>query len=679
MKWIWQRLPMSPRLRARLKLWLTPLLLWLNFTRKPDASIEAPSSGNMTLTLEPTTPGRRDWIVLGIIGWSFRIQRPQHLCRALAAQGDRVFYIDPVFVNDARPGAHMEALDGSHNLFRVQLHLVGAPLIYFESPTRTQLAQLKTGMNEFLFQAGVDASMALVEHAYWTELALVMPNTLVIYDCMDHHEGFGDVPESLLQLERQLINEADKVIATSDWLASLIHKYGRTAQVVRNACDFNHFSSEREKEEKSDKMVVGYFGAIADWFDVPLMDRLANDFPDINFVLIGHDTVQARRKLRQHAHIEWRGELPYTELPRHLTEFDVCLLPFLKIPLTMATNPVKVYEYLAMGKHVVCVDLPETSQFCDLVWTADTHEAFSSAVRQALSAPPTTEQVARRQLFAEQQTWLDRAKSLKETTYSQTLPVISIVILTFNRWDLTAQCITSIFDHNDYPGEFEVIVSDNGSTDETLNQLALWTAKDARIKCVSNGANLGFSAGNNRGVAAARGEFLVILNNDTVVTRGWLLTMIRHFRRNPRLGLLGPVTNNIGNEARIEGINYTALEDMPKAAKIYTLAHMAEVYPLRTAAFFCVMLPRSVWHGVGPLDENYGRGFFEDDDYCRRVEQAGWEVRCAEDVFVHHHLSATFNQVLPEEKRVLFEKNKQYYESKWGQWVPHSYREAQNK
>jgi GT2 family glycosyltransferase/glycosyltransferase involved in cell wall biosynthesis len=671
MKWIWLRLPMSPTLRARLKHWLNPLLSRLDPPREPDASLP---SATMTLTLKPTRLGGRDWIVLGIIGWSFRVQRPQHLCRALAAEGDRVFYIDPAFVNNARPGAHMESLDGSHNLFRVQLNLAGAPQIYFESPTQTHLAQLKAGLSDFLNHAGVDASVAVVEHAYWTALALAMPNTLVIYDCMDHHEGFGDVPESLLQLERQLIKEADNVVATSDWLASLIHKYGRTAQVVRNACDFVHFSGKCGKEKKSDKLVVGYFGAIADWFDVPLMDRLANDFPDINFVLIGHDTVQARSQLRKHAHIKWLGEMPYEELPRYLNQFDVCLLPFLKIPLTMATNPVKVYEYLAMGKHVVCVNLPEVSQFGDLVWVADTHERFSNAVRQALTTPPTPEQEASRQLFAKQQTWRDRAKALKEKIYFQKLPVISIVILAFNRWDLTAQCLASIFDHNDYPGEFEVIVSDNGSTDETPVQLALWATKDDRLKWVSNGANLGFSAGNNRGVAAARGEFLVILNNDTVVTRGWLLTMIRHFQRNPRLGLLGPVTNNIGNEARIEGINYSTLEDMPKAAKIYTLAHMAEVYPLRTAAFFCVMIPHSVWHSVGPLDENYGRGFFEDDDYCRRVEQAGWEVRCAEDVFVHHHLSATFNQVLPDEKRVLFEKNKQYYESKWGKWVPHSYR-----
>ena len=401
---------------------------------------------------------------------------------------------------------------------------------------------------------------------------------------------------------------------------------------------------------------------------------MAKQLEGVDFVLIGDDTVQAQTRLKKNTNVKLLGEQPYSSLPNHLVQFDVCLLPFLKIPLTLATNPVKVYEYLAMGKHVVCVNLPEVSQFKDLVWAADTHEDFLNGVKSALAAPPSNEQIRQRQAFAEQQTWSARAESIKLAVNSLSHPVISIVVLTFNRWDLTEQCLTSIFERTDYPGEIELIVADNGSSDETLEKLNSWKITEPRLKIVENGKNLGFSAGNNRGVAASRGDYVVILNNDTVVTRGWLLTMLGHFRRNPKLGLLGPVTNNIGNEAKIHSIHYNDLQEMHKVAKKHTIGQMGASLPLQTAAFFCVMLPRQVWETVGDLDENYGRGFFEDDDYCRRVELAGWEIACAEDVFVHHHLSATFNQVLPAEKQALFEKNKQYYESKWGPWIPHSYR-----
>lgn len=76
------------------------------------------------------------------------------------------------------------------------------------------------------------------------------------------------------------------------------------------------------------------------------------------------------------------------------------------------------------------------------------------------------------------------------------------------------------------------------------------------------------------------------------------------------------------------------------------------------------MIPREVYLQIGPLDESYGLGFFEDDDYCRRIEQAGLRVACAEDVFVRHHLSASFGK-LGKGRRELLERNRKIYESKW--------------
>jgi GT2 family glycosyltransferase len=103
---------------------------------------------------------------------------------------------------------------------------------------------------------------------------------------------------------------------------------------------------------------------------------------------------------------------------------------------------------------------------------------------------------------------------------------------------------------------------------------------------------------------------------------------------------------------------------------------MGELYPMRTLAFFCVMLPRAVFERVGPVDENFGRGFFEDDDYCRRIEQQDLTLACADDALVHHRLSASFAKVKNTERQELFERNKAYYESKWGPWQAHQYRDA---
>jgi GT2 family glycosyltransferase len=85
-------------------------------------------------------------------------------------------------------------------------------------------------------------------------------------------------------------------------------------------------------------------------------------------------------------------------------------------------------------------------------------------------------------------------------------------------------------------------------------------------------------------------------------------------------------------------------------------------------------MPRKVYDEVGPLDEIFGQGFFEDDDYCRRIEQKGLRIVCAEDTFIYHHLSASFDKLPSRDRQSLFEKNKAVYEAKWGRWIPHSHR-----
>jgi len=279
--------------------------------------------------------------------------------------------------------------------------------------------------------------------------------------------------------------------------------------------------------------------------------------------------------------------------------------------------------------------------------------------------------VGRRQEFASRQTWRHRATALADAFRTAEEPRVSVIVLTYNNLPLTQACLKSLAD-SDYPN-LELIVVDNHSTDGSPEWLRTWAEGRPDTRLVLNDTNTGFAGGNNIGLRAATGEYLVILNNDTFVTRGWIRTLLAHFKRNPKLGLLGPVTNNIGNEAKIE-IDYASMAEMAVRSQGFTLAHPGRSIRLRTVAFFCVMMRRAVLEEVGELCEEYSRGFFEDDDYCRRVERAGWSIECADDVFVHHHLSASFDALGASAKRELFERNKAIYEAKWGTWEPHAYR-----
>ncbi len=618
-----------------------------------------------------------DYLIWGVVDWHFRHQRPQQLALALAEKGRRVFYISTELVDDERPGFEAEALDASGQLFQVKLFAKGAPSIYSDAPSQDTVVQLRRSIGEVLDWAGCRQIVSLVDHPFWHNTANVVPNSRMIYDCMDHHEGFGNNSESLLRLEKRLLSEAELTVTTSAWLFDAISAHAKRSVLIRNAGEYEHFAKVPESiyRDPQGRRVIGYYGAIAEWFDLDLVEVVARQNPDCSVLLIGADTVNAKSRLAKLPNVTFTGEVPYSELPHYLHGFDICLLPFKVIPLTLATNPVKAYEYLGAGKPIVSVNLPEMAQFDGLMYVADGKEAFLNAVRKALSQPEPAPQIQQRKAFAAGQTWQHRAEALIQQVESATRDVkVSVIVVTYNNLELTRACLESLDEYSQYE-PIEIIVVDNASSDGSPTFLSEWGAHGPNRRLILNEDNKGFAAANNQGLAIASGEYLVLLNNDTYVTPGWIRTLVRHLQRDNSIGLIGPVTNNIGNEAKID-IAYGSMKEMLQKSSAYTRRHIGQIYPLKTAAFFCVMLPRSTYERVGALDEAFGRGFFEDDDYCRRVEQLGLRVVCAEDVFIHHHLSASFNKLKKQDRQQLFEDNKKIYEAKWGQWGPHMHRGA---
>ena len=628
------------------------------------------------LRLIPAPQGdKRDIYVWSVIDWHFRMQRPQHLARALSEGGHRVFYISNNFVDSSEPGFAIEPLDREGRLFQVHLHLLGAPAIYIHSPTNGQSAQLAAGLADLArWHAGRNA-VSIVQHPYWTLLAGRPPAQCVVYDCMDHHAGFADNTSGILAEEGQLVATSDLVIVTSQWLEQEIGRQGRPVALIRNATEFEHFNQAPAKvfSDPLGRRVIGYYGAIAHWFDVDLVRAIAEAFPQHLLLLVGCDTTGAAQALAGLGNVQFTGEVKYTELPYWLHGFDVCLLPFNIEPLTLATNPVKVYEYLSAGKPVVAVDLPEMAQFGDRVRVAGTVEAFVDAVGEALTSSDDASGRAHRQAFAACQTWSHRALELDDALASVRPARVSVIVVTYNNLDYTMNCLDSLQRFSDW-SELEIIVVDNASQDDTPAFLRKWASEGDLRHVILNTDNRGFAAANNQGLAAASGAYMVLLNNDTFVTRGWVRSLLAHLRRDPAVGLVGPVTNNIGNEARVDTDYGVDMEAMARFANEYTARHAGRAFGIDNLAFFCVAMSRSTYQAIGPLDEAFGIGFFEDDDYCRRVEQAGLRCVCAEDVFIHHQLSASFDALKAEQRLALFERNKRIYEAKWGPWQPHSYR-----
>ena len=265
----------------------------------------------------------------------------------------------------------------------------------------------------------------------------------------------------------------------------------------------------------------------------------------------------------------------------------------------------------------------------------------------------------------------------------------SIIILTFNEMDYTKKCIESVFKYTDKP--YELIVVDNGSRDGTFHylddvmagkikvggyQLTLGDDGEVlidektvlgkrsrkeknkgkvdkknkikllcrRIKVLQNEKNLGFAEGNNRGIAASKGDYILLMNNDVVVTPCWLEKMIAAAEWYPKIGIVGPMTNQVSGPQLVETVGYdtSTLAGLNAYSESHFKKYSGRSKPFWRVVGFCMLIKRDVVEKIGGLDCRYGLGNFEDDDFSLRARLAGFESWIAQDCFVHHFGNRTF-------------------------------------
>ena len=624
----------------------------------------------MAIALSHTGPlvtGGYDVVCFPIIPWDLRFQRPQQLLCRFAAAGHRVFYLDPGFRQAGEPATFRSIRHGI-----VEASLRGPELnIYASQMSQADVDALFEGLDFLRRVSAIGTAVSLVDLPFWWPLAARARDAFgwpVVYDCMDHHAGFEIVGAAVVDEEPSLFRGAELVTVSSRVLEDKARPLNPRVLVVRNACDFDHFAGPPAAD--ATRPMIGYYGAIAQWFDVDLVADLAERRADWQFVLIGHTSGADVTRLTRLANVQLIGEVPYGDLPRWLARFDVTILPFRRIPLTEATNPVKVYETLASGKAVVSVPLPELQTLSGLVRLAATAAEFDREISAELAGPGHQAILARRS-FAATQTWQHRFAAM-EPAVRQTFPSLSIVVVTYNNVHLTALCLASLQAQKPWP-RCEIVVVDNGSTDETADYLRHVEAHSEGVRVILNRENLGFAAANNQALRDVSSDYVVLLNNDTIVTHGSLAALIRHLHGDGSLGLVGPVTNNVGNEARIH-VGYSSLADLASWSEGWMRDHDGETFDIPMAAMFCVASRRDVLERVGLLDERFGIGLFEDDDYSRRVREAGYRVACARDSYVHHWRRAAFNRMPTQDYQQLFDRNRRAFEEKWGvAWTPHAY------
>ncbi len=363
-----------------------------------------------------------DFVFLPMTDWHALTQRSRQLALGLSLLGHRCVYVNPHLGRErTQPypisrGSVITQL--SERVYELHVHVPLEPVFHHRRLRRAEADLIAREVLMTLQTMGSVRQALVVSFPVWNTVAAQVAgktSSLVVYDSHDLLEGLEKISSDLLLDERAAMDKADAVMFSSTWLMTehlrrnpeLVHK----SRVVRNAVGLSNFPIELSRPS-GENPTIGYIGYLGPWFDVDSVRAAASARPNWRFVLVGPVSPGFRRDvLLQLKNVTFVGEVPYTSLPDYLRTFDVGLIPFRVEPLTLASNPIKLYEYFAHGIPVVSSPLPEVQMYGDLVYVAHSQEGFLERIDEALSESGEALR-ARRLQVAKMQTWDERCQAL---------------------------------------------------------------------------------------------------------------------------------------------------------------------------------------------------------------------------------------------------------------------------
>lgn len=372
-------------------------------------------------------------IAFPIITWDFRWQRPQHIVSRLRDRGFSVWYVamslSPLgrrLRSSKDAVARIDCNELAPHVNQVWLSSSRQLNIYTDPIEGDDLFNISMGLEALVSELRPQSIVYLVQFPGWGPVALDVQKKLggkVIFDCMDDHGGFSTNTAQALKTEEVLVKNADLVITSSNLLEERAKLINPSTIQIKNGTEFEHFMNPIRNGQLDcfcDHPIIGYYGAISDWFDMELVAHCASQRPDWNFVLIGATTGADLQPVAGLGNVHFLGEKPYKDLPGYLAYFDVCTIPFKIIPLTLATNPVKFYEYLSAGKPVVSVDLPELIAYQEDCYLAHNPDEFLAQLERAYNEREDGKKIERRLKLASENSWDARVSAILESEIFKT-------------------------------------------------------------------------------------------------------------------------------------------------------------------------------------------------------------------------------------------------------------------
>jgi glycosyltransferase involved in cell wall biosynthesis len=263
---------------------------------------------------------------------------------------------------------------------------------------------LRGAISWLKFSQGVRGPIAWFMVPHLSPVVGTLGERLSVYYCIDDYSALPNVNETAVRaMDEEMTRKADLVFVASATLLEAKEKLNPETRVSPHGVDLAHFAraSDGSAQPPADIStrpgpVVGFFGLIEQWIDLDLVNYLAEQRPNCTFVLIGRVAVPDEQVPRR-PNIHYLGVRPYDQLPDYGSRFDAAIIPYKLTRQVIHANPIKLREYLAMGKPVVSVSTPEIDKYADVVAIARTREEYLARLDEALARAATPEEVQRRQ------------------------------------------------------------------------------------------------------------------------------------------------------------------------------------------------------------------------------------------------------------------------------------------
>ena len=326
-----------------------------------------------------------DLVCFSHLRWGFVFQRPNHLLSRFSKH-QRVFFIEEPIFHDGEDKLHIENFN--EQLFVVTPHIKGG------LPESEVHARQKKFINSLM------ANMNINRYFSWYYTPMALPFTshlnpeLVIYDCMDELSAFKFAPPQLTILEKELFRKADVVFTGGNSIYQSKKDAHHNIYSMPSSIDKHHFGAARNiTDDPADQKEIphprfGFFGVVDERFDIELLDQVARQKPEWQFVILGPIVKIDPATLPNYDNIHYLGGKKYEELPSYIAGWDIALVLFAMNESTKFISPTKTPEYLAAGKPVISTPIRDVvNPYGDnkLVHIVQNAKEFIAAAEKELS------------------------------------------------------------------------------------------------------------------------------------------------------------------------------------------------------------------------------------------------------------------------------------------------------